>query len=100
MTDNLEVNELSDYEFMCFYGEVKAVYNCTNRFAEEALNETFFDSEWNRLPFARNYCYEDNSIQKPESFKEMINLATILSCNIPFACVDFYEIEGKPFLGK
>jgi len=36
---------------------------------------------------------------KPECFDEMIEYATILSKDIPHVRVDFYIIDGKPFVG-
>ena len=44
--------DLVDYKFMCFSGEVKCSFICTNRFSTQGLHVTFFDREWNLLPFA------------------------------------------------
>ena len=37
---------------------------------------------------------------KPASFGQMIQYAQLLSHDIPFVRVDFYEISDKPFLGE
>lgn len=60
----------------------------------------FFDKHWNRLPFERHYPNDKRKIYKPGSYDKMIQLAEILSENIPFVRVDFYEVKGIPYFGE
>ncbi len=46
-------NDLMDYKFMCFDGEVKAILLCSGRFSKEGVKMTFFDPDWKRLPYKR-----------------------------------------------
>ena len=93
--------ELIDYKFMCFDGEVKAVYTCTNRFTDKGVNITFFDKEWIRLPFSRDYCESDlKTIESPKTYAEMLSLAERLSEGILFSRIDFYEINKKCYFGE
>ena len=93
-------DELSDYKFMCFNGRVEMILMCTERYSN-GLKVTFFDREWKKMPFGRRYHpTSEKDIKKPKNFSSMIKLAEVLSKNIPFVRVDFYEIDGKVFFGE
>lgn len=98
--ENAETHELRDYKFMCFNGEVKCSFTCTERFSESGLKVTFFDCDWKKLPFERHYPSSKLPITRPESLDQMIHLSEVLSKDIPFVRVDFYEIEGRPYFGE
>lgn len=95
-----ESGELTDYKFMCFNGEVKCAFTCTDRFTPQGLHVTFYDMQWNIMPFERHYPRASVPAQKPQSYDEMVQLAEKLSAGIPFVRVDFYEIDGKPYFGE
>lgn len=99
LKDNKQ-DELIDYKLMCFNGKVKVSFVCNNRFSKDGLNVTFYDNDWNRMPFERHYPASKTEINKPASFNEMIRLAEKLSENIPFVRVDFYEVNGKIYFGE
>lgn len=92
--------ELKDYKFMCFDSKVKCEFVCSNRHSTSGLEVTFYDTEWKRLPFERHYPQAKNEIAKPINFDEMKNLAELLSKNIPFVRIDFYEVKGKTYFGE
>lgn len=98
MSDNKP--ELTDYKFMCFNGKVKCTFLCTNRFSEGGLRVTFYDNDWNKMPFKRHYSSESIPAEKPKCYDEMVTLAEKLALNIPFVRIDFYEIEGMPYFGE
>ncbi len=91
---------LMDYKFMCFNGKVKAVFVCTDRFSTNGLRVTFYDKNWNQMPFERHYKCSDTPIAKPKMYDTMVKLAEQLSKDIPFVRVDFYEIEDKVLFGE
>lgn len=91
--------ELKDYKFMCFGGKVKSIFVCSERFSGE-VKVTFFDTDWNKMPFERHYKASDKPIPKPEKLSEMIALAEKVAENIPFVRVDFYYIKGKIYFGE
>lgn len=92
--------ELSDYKFMCFNGIVKCIFTCTERYSVTGLKVTFFDANWNVLPFERAFPKSSTKVEKPANFFKMIELAEILSKGIPFVRVDFYESNGKIYFGE
>lgn len=92
--------ELRDYKLMCFNGKVKCTFVCTDRYAPGGLKVTFYDNHWNVLPFERHYPKSEKEIERPQNLEKMIELAEILSKNLPFVRCDFYEIEGKIYFGE
>lgn len=95
-----ENGDLVDYKLMCFNGKVKCIFTCTGRRSAEGLKVTFYDMDWNIMPFTRNHPAEQNPMPKPKSLDKMIWAAEQLSENMPFARIDFYEIESKPLFGE
>jgi len=92
--------DITDYKFMCFDGECKLCFTCTERNSQDGLKVTFFDLNWNKLPFTRDYPNAEKEIPKPEQLENMVLLAEKLSAGIPFVRVDLYEIEGEIFFGE
>lgn len=100
MVDESEELSLRDYKFMCFDGKVKCSFVCSDRNTNEGLHVTFFDLNWNVLPFERHYPARKEGLPKPKCYDEMVILAEKLSKGIPFVRVDFYEINGKVYFGE
>lgn len=92
--------ELRDYKFMCFGGTVRCIFTCTDRYSPGGLKVTFFDTNWQRMPFERHYHADPKEVLKPNSYDEMLRISEELSKGIPFVRVDFYEINGQPYLGE
>lgn len=95
-----EKGELVDYKFMCFNGKVQCSFTCTERFSSSGLKVSFFDIDWNRLPFIRQYPQSTVDIKKPKNYDEMVIMAEKLSKGIPFVRIDFYEINKKMYFGE
>ena len=91
---------LIDYKFMCFNGEVKCCFTCTGRSSKEGLKVTFYDTKWNILPFERSHPKEMVPCKRPYSYDKMVWAAELLSQNIPFARIDFYEVGKVPYFGE
>jgi len=65
--------DLKDYKVMCFNGEPKCLLVCTER--ETDLKLTFFDLNWNEMPFSRkNTPKSEIMIEKPKAYEEMIRI--------------------------
>ncbi len=92
--------ELNDYKLMCFDGEVKCSFVCSDRFTDKGLHVTFFDLDWNVMPFERSHPSVQEGLPKPTQYGKMVELAKFLSANIPFVRVDFYEVDGKIYFGE
>ena len=94
-----EKADLVDYKFMCFNGEVKCAFTCTNR-SRGDLRVDFFDNDWNHLPFKRHYPNADTPPAPPVNLRSMQKAAERLSAGIPFVRVDFYEVADSYYFGE
>lgn len=92
--------ELTDYKLMCFGGKPECLFTCTERFSPNGLKVTFFDTDWNRLPFERHYPASGKEIKKPEKLGEMLSIAQRLAEGTRFVRVDLYEIGGRIYFGE
>ncbi|MEI2436134.1 ATP-grasp fold amidoligase family protein, partial [Priestia megaterium] len=92
--------DIKDYKFLCFDGEVKCSFVCSNRNASTGLNVDFYDREWNKMPFERHYPRSDMHIPKPNHYEKMIELSERLSKDFAFVRVDFYESNGRLYFGE
>ncbi len=91
---------LVDYKLMCFNGKVKCSFVVTDRFSTDGIKVTFFDRNWNRMPFERHYPSSKEEIPKPLAYELMVDLAEKLSEHLVFVRVDFYEIAGQIYFGE
>lgn len=85
---------------MCFNGKVKCSFVCTGRFSKEGMKITFYDTDWNIMPFERCHPRDITPIEKPYSYEKMVDTAEKLSAGLPFARIDFYEINREPYFGE
>ena len=93
-------NELLDYKFFCFNGEPKFMFIAKDRgIADTKFN--FYDLQFNQMPIKQHYPnFDSNLLEKSQNFKKMIELARILSKDIPQVRVDFYDVNGKILFGE
>jgi len=94
-------SDLTDYKFLCFNGEPKLcqVINDRNN-SNRHLN--YYDMNFkfvniSRLDFPNNPTLID---KRPKCFKQMKEYAKKLAQEFKFVRVDFYEINGKIYLGE
>lgn len=92
----LDGKAIKDYKFLCFHGEPKVLYVCSQRNHNPRYD--FFDMQWNPIPIFVNERQE--SIEKPALFDEMVWLARKLSADFPHVRVDLYQEEGKIYFGE
>ena len=96
-----EDSDLQDYKFYCFNGKPKYCQVIRNRSTNECID--FYDMNWNLMPFVgltysvRN-C--DSVTAKPKNLDVMIDIATKLSDDTPFARIDLYNIDGVIYFGE
>ena len=87
--------DIMDYKFWCFNGEPK-LWTINNGNGHGDIMYYHMDGYKCNL-----YCVKDNeSYQKPRHFQGMVNYANLLSNRFKFVRVDFYEIDGRVFLGE
>jgi hypothetical protein len=92
------MTDLKDYKFFCFDGVPRALYVASNRSVETRFD--FYDMDFNYLPVQQYYKNSGKQFTKPRGFDEMVNLAKILSEGFPHVRVDFYDVNGKVYVGE
>lgn len=94
--------ELRDYKFYCFNGEPKVFYITTNKGKGLPTKQDFFDLLGNHLEIQdADYPNNLDSIpQLPQRLDDMIRVARILAKDTYHLRVDFYEINGKVYVGE
>lgn len=98
---NKNDEDLKDYKFYCFNGIPRFLYVSEGLKNHKTAKIEFFDMNFKPAKFGRtDYKKFDIKPNKPIAFKEMKVLASILSKNIPFVRVDFYEINANIFFGE
>lgn len=94
--------DLKDYKIFTFHGEPKLLFVASDRNKEDlAVKFDYFDTNFERLEFRQ--AAHDNSdykIETPPNFKEMLNIAKILSEQLPHLRIDLYNIKGKIYFGE
>ena len=101
MVAKSDTNDLPDYKFFCFDGEVKALFVATDRQKPgEDVKFDFFDADYNHLPFKQGHEHAVITPPCPKSFEQMKTCAAKLSQGIPHVRVDMYEVDGRPYFGE
>lgn len=97
----VQLNELKDYKFFCFDGEVKALFVASDRQNKnEDTKFDFFDADFNHLDLRHGHPNATHVIEKPKMFEEMKDVAKTLSKGFRHLRVDLYEVADKIYFGE
>lgn len=93
---------LTDYKFMCFNGEPLMIQVINDRYNGDDIHANIYDLNWKPMDlgwstFKTNYNLVDD---KPINLQLMIEYAKQLSKEFILVRIDFYEINGKLYLGE
>lgn len=92
---------LRDYKFYTFNGEPEFFYTTSNRGSKDGVREDFFDLKGNLLNFnQKGYFKNPNTPQLPKRLDQMTTLARMLAKDTYHLRVDFYEVDGKVYVGE
>lgn len=91
--------ELTDYKFYMFNG-VFRLLNITTGRNKGSLQINYFNEKLEPLKMEWGYESSVNIPQMPHSISKMKEIAALLSKDIPFLRVDFYEIDSNPIIGE
>ena len=94
-----------DYKFMCFNGEPKLLFLDIGLIDENNVyNHNYprniYDMDFNLMPFIETRENYKGVIEKPENWKQMVEIAKTLSEPFPFCRVDLYNVDGKVYFGE
>lgn len=96
-----DADKLIDYKFHCMNGVPQFVLVCGDRVVTEIGNRVsrhIFDMNWNHLSGLTDETAD--TVEKPEHFNQMIEIARELSADFKFVRVDLYDINGRVYFGE
>lgn len=96
-----QTGDLPDYKFSCFDGKVTDVMVCVGR-STGNTKFYFFDKEWRLLPLnilGKN-ASPGFSLPKPACIDEMFGIASRLSKGLPYARIDLFAVNNRPYFGE
>ncbi len=91
--------DLPDYKFFCFDGNVKALFIGTDR-GSGSVKFDYYDADFNHLDLIQYHPMSGKTLAKPKNFDEMKQIASKLSKGIPQVRIDLYNVEGKIYFGE
>lgn len=100
--EDKKIGEIRDYKIYCFNGKCDYIMVCLDRDKSET-KFFYFDREWKAK---KEFSYdalkygETINIEKPQNLNKMFEFASLLSKDIPFVRMDFYEINNKLYFGE
>ena len=95
-----ESGDLRDYKFFCFNGEPKCALVCAGRYSGDGVRMSFYDPQWEPMSFHWRYPPIDTPVERPRNLEQMLSFARVLSADIPYVRVDFYEVAGQVYFGE
>lgn len=87
-----------DIKLWVFGGRVHFIEIHADRLTDH--HTAFFDRDWKRQPFTFRWPPIQRNVERPQSLSRLIEAAEVLSKDLSFVRVDFYEIEGRPLFGE
>lgn len=92
-----------DYKFMCFNGKPDTCLLCSGRDADtfHCKFDLYRLPVWQRNINGINLPFRPvRSFAPPLNLDEMLKTAELIAKEFPFVRVDFYEVDGKMFIGE
>lgn len=95
-------SELIDYKIHCFDGTPMFIGYCYDRNLETQNSKgVIYSPKWERLLYLKDDKPNDGiKMPKPSTLDQMLEIARILSRDIPYVRVDLYSIKGKVYFGE
>lgn len=96
-----ESGELRDFKYYCFKGKPRFMLITTDRASKDKPTcYTYFDMDFNMLPFYWSGPHSGSELTKPKNFEIMAKIAADLSQGLPHVRVDMYDVGGKIYFGE
>ena len=91
-----------DFKFYMFHGKCKSVHVSVHLIFDRKDNHSrsYFDEKWNFLSVKRSPSPLGPKIKKPKKYEIMLELAEKIAEAFDFVRVDFYNLNGKIYIGE
>lgn len=94
-------NDLVDYKFICFNGQVSCLFVNAERFSDDVMKFGIYSRGFQHMPYKRKGLSDtDSSVKKPINYDKMLEIAEALSKDFPHVRVDLYNIDGQIYFGE
>ena len=93
-----ECGEIIDYKFYCYNGICRHFLVCMDR--KTKTKYINYDLNYNCIKLSPNSYVTEKKFEKPPVFHTMLQIAEKLAKPFPFVRVDFYDIDGKIYVGE
>lgn len=94
-----EAGALVDYKLHMFHGEPKLFAVISQR-GTGCPKADYFDADFHPLDIDWSYPHAEKLPPKPSHLADMKSLAAKLAEGVPYVRVDFYEVNGKVYVGE
>lgn len=88
--------QLTDYKLVCSKGEIFSILVCQNR----NQGRDYYTLDWKHTEYTKKSKQSGYLVPPPKGLDKMIEAARILSKPFELARIDFYDIEGKVYVGE
>ncbi|MBR0526653.1 MAG: hypothetical protein IJJ98_08180 [Prevotella sp.] len=92
-------DQLFDYKLFCFDGKPYCMYVATEHFMEDNYPITFYDIDWKKLDVQYG-SHQNSDIPKPKHYDEMKKISEVLSRDLPFVRVDFFDTDDHLYVAE
>lgn len=89
----------TEYKVFCFNGRAKFTLVELDFFGSSP-KRAYYDRDWVEVPYSFGKAPKVSLNKMPEQYPEIIRLAEILAEPFPYIRVDFYDIDGKLYVGE
>lgn len=89
---------LNDFKIMCFNGKAKLIWLDTKRYVNHSRD--FYSLDWDKLEILSDKPNSGSEFARPKNLSLMIDIAEKFAKDFPFVRVDFYEINGRLYIGE
>ncbi len=89
----------TEYKVFCTYGKVLFTLIEKDYFGETP-ERAYYDRNGNEVPWQFGNIKKVSLEKMPNQYPEMIRLAETISSPFPYLRVDFYDIEGRLYIGE
>ena len=91
-----------DYKIHCTNGKPVFIQCCYERTKNSAGKRIILDTNWEDLNFVskNDYHFKNETIEKPKHLTDMLKFASILSEDLKYARIDFYDTEDQVFFSE
>lgn len=92
-------NNSTEFKVFCFNGRAEFVLLELDYFGKQP-RRAYYDRDWNEVPWRFGKIQTASVPEKPAEYDEIIRLAEKVAEPFPYIRVDFYDIEGKLYIGE